>query len=261
MDLIFHKYQGTGNDFIMIDDRDRHFPSEDEAFVKHLCDRHFGIGADGLILVQNIDDYAFYMDYFNSDGKRSSMCGNGGRCTVQFAQTLGIIQDKVIFLAVDGPHEAMLTDYGVKLQMIEPENFEKLGGTDYFVNTGSPHMVRMVQTGDIKELDVFKEGRLIRYSTRWHRQGVNVNFVRKQGENEYFVRTYERGVENETLSCGTGVTAAAVVHAQLGGSVKDPVLVHTLGGDLRLHLDQGKGPWLEGPATFVFEGKITLPDA
>lgn len=261
MVLHFHKYQGTGNDFILVDDRDRVFPSEDENLVKFLCDRHFGIGADGLILVQAVDDYPFYMDYFNSDGKRSTMCGNGGRCTVQFAHSLGIVDETVTFLAVDGPHQAQLTRFGVNLQMTEPTGFEKLGGNDYFVNTGSPHLVRMIPTGNILDLDVYKEGRLVRYSTRWHRQGVNVNFVRKVDENEYFVRTYERGVEDETLSCGTGVTAAAVIHAELGGSIAGPVLIHTRGGDLRLHLKKGQNPWLEGPATFVFEGKINLPNA
>ena len=261
MYLTFHKYQGTGNDFIMVDDRDRKFPSEDETWIKQLCDRHFGIGADGLILIQNTEDQAFYMDYFNSDGKRSTMCGNGGRCTVQFAHTLGIIGDQTTFLAIDGEHDAAITAHGVKLQMMEPEGFEKLGGNDYYVNTGSPHLVRHIVHGEIMDLDVFKEGRLVRYSPRWHRQGINVNFVKKLGDSQYFVRTYERGVENETLSCGTGVTAAAVVHAKLGGNTDEPIEIKTIGGDLRVHLNNGSRPWLEGPATFVFEGKLPLPNA
>lgn len=254
----FHKYQGTGNDFILIDDRERKFPSEDEEVIAKLCDRHFGIGADGLILLQKDEETAFYMDYFNSDGRRSSMCGNGGRCLVHFAHSLGIFEKSTEFMAVDGTHKAEITEMGVKLQMVESTEFEKLGGSDYFINTGSPHFVRILDE-PIDELNVYKEGRLIRYSPRWHRQGTNVNFVFEDEDGTLFVRTYERGVEDETLSCGTGVTAAAEVFGKLNPGEDKPTAIRTLGGNIQVHVGKGKRPWLEGPATSVFKGSIEIP--
>ena len=261
MNIPFHKYHGTGNDFIMIDNRERVFPSEDFDLIAALCHRRFGIGADGLILLNLHPDYDFEMDYFNSDGRRSSMCGNGGRCIVEFARSLGVIENKARFIAIDGEHEAVMTEFGVKLKMTLPKGFQELANGDHWIDTGSPHYVRFEEE-DLKTLDVFSLGRTIRNTEPWKAEGTNVNFVKLLAPGCAEVRTYERGVEDETWSCGTGVTAVAEIIARTqpeSHQEGEPILLKTPGGDLRVHVAAGKEPWLEGPAVKVFEGD--LPEA
>lgn len=259
--LHFYKYQGTGNDFILIDNRKNEIDFTGEQ-IKFLCDRRFGIGADGLMLLELEPGADFKMVYFNSDGNESSMCGNGGRCISAFANKLGVINDRAKFIAIDGIHDAVIHEGFVSLKMNDVKSIEK---TDdyFFLNTGSPHYVKFVE--DVNHFDVFEEGKKIRYNDRFAAEGTNVNFIEKK-EDSVFVRTYERGVENETLSCGTGVTASALVAAINGvSSGKNYCKVSTLGGELRVKFDKVLESnfyniWLEGPAEFVFEGNIELKD-
>jgi diaminopimelate epimerase len=254
----FFKYQGAGNDFVLIDNRDQQFDTKDTALVAQLCDRRFGIGADGLMLLQQRAGYDFEMVYYNADGNPSSMCGNGGRCIVSFAKHLGIIEKSTRFLAVDGEHEATINDTAdwVSLKMIDVEHIEK-DGDDFVLNTGSPHYVKEVV--DLKNLDVFAAGRAIRYNATYKQAGINVNFVEAVNDG-YQVRTYERGVEDETLACGTGVTAVALAmawHHNRLGTYSTPI--KAMGGDLNIrftYLGNGvfKDIYLEGPAKLVFEG-------
>lgn len=258
MAISFYKYQGTGNDFVMVDNRKLTFPADDEQLVKQLCDRRTGIGADGLILLQDHPDYDFEMVYFNADGRLGSMCGNGARCTVRFAKQLGVIEDVACFLAADGEHQASIEREQIHLKMNDVAGVEQIG-EDYYLNTGSPHYVRFVD--DVQALDVFAEGRAIRYNERFKEVGTNVNFVQRLSDNEIFVRTYERGVEDETLSCGTGVTACALVAGMKG--MLSPVKVKVLGGELEVSFEQNtdggfKYIYLIGPARQVFTGSITV---
>ena len=265
----FFKYQGTGNDFIMIDDRSKTFPAANQALIEQVCHRRFGIGADGLILLQNDPDYDFRMVYFNADGAEGSMCGNGGRCIVRFAHDLGIFDRETRFIAVDGEHTAVVGEETVSLKMSPVSGIEDRNGLT-FLNTGSPHVVLFVD--DLESLDVVAEGRAIRYSDPFQpgestpgkstRGGTNVNFAQVMADNTVFVRTYERGVEDETYSCGTGVTAVALAaHQQL--SLTSPVGVKTIGGDLRVSFDQSPNGsfatiYLIGPAKRVFIGRIAV---
>lgn len=255
----FYKYQGAGNDFILFDNRNRSFDANNVALIHKLCDRRFGIGADGLMLLQQADGYDFEMIYFNADGREGSMCGNGGRCIVAFAKHLGIFDREAAFLAADGPHAASLAQEAdiVKLQMVDVDQVEQQ--SEFTVlNTGSPHYVQIVE--GLENLDVAAAGRSIRYNERFSQEGINVNFVEKT-EQGYRMRTYERGVEDETLACGTGATAVAMsmaLHEDLEGDLRLPVQV--LGGDLTIHFHK-KGQhftnvYLEGPAKFVFSGEI-----
>lgn len=260
MQIRFHKYQGTGNDFVLVDDRENRFPEHDKKLIERICDRHFGIGADGLMLLRNEPGYDFRMVYFNSDGAQSSMCGNGGRCICRFAVDLGIVKaSEIKFIAVDGPHHAFINDDHVQLKMRDVQQ-ATLTGSDYFLDTGSPHVVRFMS--DVSALNVYAAGREVRYSPTFAEVGTNVNFVEVMGQN-LFVRTYERGVENETLSCGTGVTAAALA-ASLHGMAPESgsIAVETPGGSLQVHYHRRNGGfddiWLEGPARFVFQGEITV---
>ncbi|WP_144282786.1 diaminopimelate epimerase [Chryseobacterium echinoideorum] len=252
----FYKYQGTGNDFIMIDNRDLQFP-KDQNIIAKLCDRRFGIGADGLILLENEDRYDFKMVYYNSDGGESTMCGNGGRCLVAFAFFLDIFEEKCTFTAIDGEHEAEIHNGVVKLKMIDVENIS-YDGEDSVLNTGSPHYVKYVE--DIANYNVFAEGKKIRNSKNYSEKGINVNFIEKISDNEIFVRTYERGVEDETYSCGTGVTASALTFLQKNNL--NSIKVKTIGGNLKVYAEKNAGKfhkiWLEGPAKQIFRGKIDL---
>lgn len=253
MRIPFRKYQGTGNDFVMIDNRKRLFSGDEHTFFAQICHRRFGIGADGVILLNSHVEYDFEMDYFNSDGNRSTMCGNGGRCLVQFAADLGIIKDVATFIAIDGEHEAIKTEFGIKLKMTKPHGFREISDSDFWLHTGSPHYVRFFDQS-VKSLDVKAEGRAIRYNDEWAKEGTNVNFVHHFAKGKAEVRTYERGVEDETWSCGTGVTAVAEIIARTFGNQGETIELMTPGGNLRVHT--GEYPWLEGPATFVFEGEI-----
>ena len=252
----FYKYQGTGNDFVMIDNRDLQFPKEKE-LIERLCDRRFGIGGDGLILLEEDENTDFRMVYYNSDGNESTMCGNGGRCIVAFAHFLDVFEDRATFEAVDGLHEAEINNGIVKLKMIDVVGIDK-DGDHSVLNTGSPHFVQYVE--DVENFKVYDQGNRIRNSATYRNEGINVNFVEKIGDREIFVRTYERGVEDETFSCGTGATAAALVYMK--DKNENMVNVKVLGGNLKVYAEQNGGAftdvWLEGPAKQVFRGKIDL---
>jgi len=255
----FYKYQGAGNDFIIIDNREKSI-NLNNMQIKQLCDRHFGIGADGLMILNNHHTLDFNMQYFNSDGNESTMCGNGGRCMVAFAKKLGIIENQTTFHAVDGDHKAIIkTDGSISLKMLDVLMVSK-ANEGYFLNTGSPHFVCFKD--NIEEINVYNRGKEIRYSQEFMPEGANVNFVQIL-EDEIFVRTYERGVENETLSCGTGVTASAICTSIHTNSDKNSYQVKTLGGKLKVEFTKEDSKkytniWLSGPATFVFEGEISI---
>jgi len=258
MTIAFNKYQGAGNDFIMIDNRNSIFNPENASLINRLCDRRFGIGADGLILIDSVQDFDFEMVYFNSDGYRGTMCGNGGRCAADFASKLGIGGKILTFKAADGTHEAVLEDGLIRLKMNDVIQIGKVN-ENYFINTGSPHYI--IFTDELDNFDVNTEGRKLRWSKDFQPGGTNVNFV-KPGKNGIYVRTFERGVENETLSCGTGVTASAIASVLSGHFVSSPVSVRTNGGNLKVEFNiagnQITDIWLCGPATFVFEGIINI---
>ena len=259
MQLNFFKYQGTGNDFIIADNRENKIALSTQQ-IKQLCDRRFGIGADGLILLNLKDGYDFEMKYYNADGNESSMCGNGGRCLVKFAHHLGIHKGSYKFIAVDGEHEASIKDNGwVYLKMKDVTGIEKKH-SDNILNTGSPHYVKNVVGA--ADYEVVKTGKEIRYGDEFAEEGINVNFVQELNDKEIFVRTYERGVEDETLSCGTGVTAAALVFAHNDNGF-NRIEVKTLGGHLAVEFDKTsedtfENIWLCGPAEFVFKGEINI---
>lgn len=260
MDIHFFKYQGTGNDFIILDNRDNTYSFLETAQVNFLCHRRFGIGADGLMLLNKHNDYDFEMVYYNADGKKGSMCGNGGRCLVKFDYDSGIKKTTYHFMATDGPHEAEIDVQGiVRLKMKDVQKVKNK--TDHYIlDTGSPHYVQFVQ--NLQKMNVKEEGRKIRYSDDFADEGINVNFVETVDDHTIFVRTYERGVENETLSCGTGVTAAALVSAHNENSFNE-IDVRTTGGKLSVEFDlsdenQYSNIWLCGPAEFVFKGEIGI---
>ena len=260
MKLTFYKYHGAGNDFVIIDNREHLFPEGTE-LIRQLCDRRFGIGADGLMTLSKVADYPFAMRYYNSDGNESSMCGNGGRCIVAFANKLGLIKEGADFLAIDGPHEAYMPkpDY-VKLRMQDVVKVETYG-SDFFADTGSPHYVRFVE--DVDNLDVKSEGRKIRNSKEFAGEGTNVNFVSVLGPGNFKMRTYERGVEDETWSCGTGTVASAIITAYKFQPDINSFSIQAPGGNLKVIFER-KGPeefrniWLEGPASFVYQGEIEI---
>jgi diaminopimelate epimerase len=261
MKIPFYKYQGTGNDFIIIDNRQLRLKLNEEQ-VLIMCDRRFGIGADGLMLIEEQDGYDFKMVYFNSDGKPGSMCGNGGRCIVHLTHQLKISGQHGKFIASDGEHSFHIQNEKIFLKMNEVNQIEKIG-SDFFLNTGSPHYI--VWVNDIDSVDVFNEGRKIRYSDRFKAEGTNVNFV-MHTDDGIFVRTYERGVENETLSCGTGVTASAIV-AHYSGKIKNDSLckVRVIGGKLEVNYKKMDDEfytdiYLIGPAENVFSGEIEIAE-
>lgn len=257
MDLHFYKYQGTGNDFVLIDNRNRHFKN-DTKIINRLCDRRFGVGADGLILLEDssMDLCDFKMVYFNADGNESTMCGNGGRCIVAFAKQLNIIDSETTFEAVDGLHSAIIKGNSVTLKMTDVPTVN-ISKDACFLDTGSPHHVAFVD--DVYDFDVFTQGRRIRNLPNYKViKGTNVNFIQVK-EGIVHVRTYERGVEDETFSCGTGVTAAAIT-AKLSNKIDQlPVKIITKGGNLEVDFEVDgpnavKNVWLKGPTQFVFEG-------
>ena len=254
----FYKYQGTGNDFVIIDNRQDIFDKEDTKLVAQLCDRRFGIGADGLILLENDATTDFKMVYYNSDGNQSTMCGNGGRCLVAFAKEIGVIKDKATFMAIDGIHHAEINSGIVKLQM---QNVPKVEDhqSHTFLDTGSPHHVEV--RSSINDIDIQNEGSKIRYGPPYNEEGSNVNFVEKVDDNTFLVRTYERGVEGETFSCGTGVTAVGIAMNYIGETEKNLVKLKTKGGDLKVSFertdDEFNDVWLIGPATMVYKGEVS----
>jgi diaminopimelate epimerase len=259
MGLQFYKYQGTGNDFVIIDNRLETF-SKNTQLIKKLCDRRFGVGGDGLILLENDSDTDFKMVYYNSDGNESSMCGNGGRCLVAFAKKLQIFDTNVTFIAVDGVHHATInSDETVSLQM---KNVDEIAVSDNytFMNTGSPHHIEMVH--DVKNFNVKEAGSEIRYSDLYGNLGSNVNFVEQINHDTFAVRTYERGVEDETLSCGTGVTAAAIAMFVTGKTTSKEVNLNVEGGLLKVKFDSDNtyftNVFLIGPATLVFSGTFQI---
>ena len=258
MKITFSKYQGTGNDFILIDNRQQNIRLRTEQ-IKSLCERRFGIGADGLMLLETEEGADFKMIYFNADGNESTMCGNGGRCITAFARKLGIIHDRAFFTAIDGRHEALLEEADfVRLQMTDVTDIENRNDHS-LLNTGSPHYVLWVD--DVTKTDVYAEGRTIRNRQDFQPKGINVNFAQRE-EDRILVRTYERGEEEETLSCGTGVTAVAI--ASVKNKTGDfSINIETPGGLLNVsfHKAQAKSAeriWLSGAAMFVFEGRIAL---
>ncbi|MEX0997918.1 MAG: diaminopimelate epimerase [Flavobacteriaceae bacterium] len=255
MKFSFYKYQGTGNDFVIIDNRQLFFSKNNTKLIAQVCDRKFGIGADGLILLENHPTLDFNMVYYNADGHQSSMCGNGGRCLVHFANFLNIIENKAVFEAIDGIHTAQIDDDIVSLKMndVPLVQLEK----DYtFLDTGSPHHVTICESLD--QLDIQTEGARLR-NNLYGKEGANINFVKQVDENTFRVRTYERGVEAETLSCGTGVTAVAIAMHANGNSSLNEINLKTPGGDLKVQF-QKEGShytniYLIGPAVQVFKGE------
>jgi len=259
--ITFYKYQGAGNDFILIDNREAGIDHRQPALIAHLCDRRFGIGGDGMMFLQNHEGFDFEMIYYNADGNPSSMCGNGGRCIVASAKFLGAIDNETDFLAVDGPHHAKILASGdwVSLRMIDVDSIS-MDNSDYVLDTGSPHYVQLVKNLDNK--NVYQDGYAIRNNGTYKAKGINVNFVEPM-TGGYFVRTFERGVEDETYACGTGVTAVALAmakHHNQTGSINTPVKV--LGGNLNIRFDyDGKkftNIYLEGPAKQVFKGEVEI---
>ena len=259
MKIKFYKYQGAGNDFVLIDHRESALKNIDTKLVAKLCDRRFGIGADGLMFLLSHPDYDFEMVYYNADGNEGSMCGNGGRCLVAFAKQMGVIDKTAAFLATDGFHEAVVKENGwIELKMKDVNSIEK--NADHAVlNTGSPHYIRWEK--DIAKTAVYDEGKRIRNSPPFVNEGINVNFVQVH-EDALSVRTYERGVEAETLSCGTGVTAAAIAASSATTGQQEQKIL-TPGGELKVKFEKKSDSsfeniWLCGPATFVFSGTIEL---
>lgn len=260
MQVAFSKFQGTGNDFIILDNREKKYDYLTAKQVNLLCNRRFGIGADGLLLLNRAEGYDFDMKYFNADGNIGSMCGNGGRCLLKFASLNGIKKSSYTFTTADGIHEGEIDLNGdIRLKMKDVTNVEYFAN-HYILDTGSPHYIKM--TGDVMHVDVVEEGRAIRNSKDFHEEGINVNFVQTLDEDMIYVRTYERGVEDETLSCGTGVTAAALISAHNDNGF-NRVEVKTAGGRLSVEYDKINETtftniWLCGPAELVYKGEIEL---
>ena len=261
MKVHFYKYQATGNDFVLIDNLAGKLKLSIDEIVR-ICDRKFGVGADGLMLLERHPSANFNLKYYNSDGSQS-LCGNGSRAAVKMAASLGLVNGRATFEAFDGLHDAEIAKDGiVKLRMNDVTSVKRIDDNTLFINTGSPHYGRFVK--DVRSYPVYEEGKKIRYSPEYAPGGTNVNFVESLSGNSLFVRTYERGVENETLSCGTGVTAAALAASFL--QFTSPVSVKVLGGDLRVEFEGYNSEqnrtfgniYLIGPAKLVFEGDLEL---
>ena len=259
MEINFYKYHGTGNDFIIINNFNNSLHLQEKQ-IQLMCDRRFGIGADGLILVEQKKGVDFYMNYFNSDGKQGSMCGNGGRATVQFVHNYIQKKNEYVFIAPDGQHTAFV-DTSTNLIHLQMKNIHQITQfeNDFILDSGSPHYIKFVK--NLHSFDVYDCGKKIRNLPAFKEAGINVNFI-EEINNYLFVSTFERGVENETLSCGTGVTASAILSKKdvLG---KNLVLIKTKGGDLQVAFNN-KGNhvfediWLIGNACFVFKGIFNI---
>ena len=260
MKIEFFKYQGTGNDFVILENRNHQYDTLTPKQVKHICNRRFGVGADGLMLLNNHAELDFEMIYFNADGNESSMCGNGGRCLVQFAKSQGMHKSIYQFMAIDGKHEADIDMQGiVRLKMQDVNKVDYHSG-HAILNTGSPHFVKFAT--NVEDIDVVTTGREIRYSKHFEKEGININFVETTDEDGIFVRTYERGVEDETMSCGTGVTASALLNAHNENGF-NRVEVKTPGGHLSVEYNKIDDEhfdniWLCGPAELVYKGEIEI---
>ena len=256
MNFNFYKYQGTGNDFVMIDNRSQTFPKENIEVISNLCNRHFGIGADGVILIENDSQLDFKMIYFNADGSQT-FCGNGGRCAVAFAKYLTIIKNNTNFTAVDGPHYAEVKDSIISLKMIDVDNIQ-IQENSVFIYTGTQHHVEMVDS--LTAYPVYENGKKIRDSYNY--PGSNVNFVEQINTSTFKVRTYEKGVENETLACGTGVTAVAIAMHKTNKTISNLISLPVQGGSLEVSFIEENGLYknifLKGPAAFVFKGVIQI---
>lgn len=256
MPIRFFKYQGTGNDFVLIDNRKSEFPVGDTALIHKICDRRFGVGADGLMLLEQHPTADFKMVYFNADGNESTMCGNGGRCISAFARHLGVAGEQGKFMAIDGEHEYILKDHLVHLKMIDVASISN-DGDDSVLFTGSPHYVSFRK--DISSLKITEEAHKVRYNATYRSEGINVNFA-EDSKGRISMRTYERGVEDETLSCGTGTVAVALCVAKKNNIPAGRLEIHTPGGLLSVSFEEEGGKykniWLIGPAEFVFEGVL-----
>ncbi len=257
MELDFYKYQAAGNDFILFNEMEHPY-NLNENQIEKLCNRRFGIGADGVIFLRPSKHYDFTMVYHNADGKLASMCGNGGRSIVRFAVDLKLIKDRCRFDAPDGAHSAIVLKEQVKLKMIDVDIPQKSNLSLF--ETGSPHYVEEVIY--LSDFDVVREGRKIRFDSRFAPDGCNVNFVEDVSPMEIYQRTYERGVEDETLACGTGAVAGAIYQAIKHKLTDDEILVHMQGGDLSVSFHRSENRfvnvWLSGPAKFVFKGQIQV---
>ena len=261
MEIQFEKYQGAGNDFIIIDNRSSKYSGLKPKHISSLCNRNFGIGADGFIMVEESKEFDFEMNYFNADGKQSTLCGNGGRCAVLFVFNHGISGKTSRFFAADGLHTAeVASDTQVCLTMSDVAEVISVGD-DWFVDTGSPHHI--VKVKGIAQIDVNKMGASIRYEKRYAPDGTNVNFVEPLGGNHFSIRTYERGVENETLACGTGAVAAAICMHHTSETTESSIQIDTFGGTLQVDFNAiENGGYqdirLTGPAAKVFSGSVLL---
>lgn len=259
MTLEFSKYQGTGNDFIMINEADLSGIDLSKILIQRLCERRFGIGADGLIVIRKHKQLDFYVDYFNADGSQS-FCGNGARCSVKFAQEIGLIQNFTHFEAIDGPHEASIhADGSVKLRMSDVPGYFIEDEQTFILDTGSPHYVKFLK--NLSDLDIVEFGKSIRYSPRFEKEGINVNICEFK-DDILLVQTYERGVENETFSCGTGVTAVALAAALSEEQYSGISKIQTKGGNLKVYWNKNESGfeaiYLEGPAEKVYHGSVEL---
>ncbi len=264
--LQFTKASGAGNDFVIVDNMTGSLHADYSRLAVALCSRHFGIGADGLLVIEPSPRADFSMLYYNADGSYGAMCGNGGRCAARFAFLHNLAGTHLTFEALDHIYRAETVANGVKLHMKEPRDLQTnitlhLANSAYeatAINTGTPHAVIFVE--DLKNLDVENLGRAIRFSKEFAPEGTNPNFVQRLDGNEIKLRTYERGVEAETLACGTGSVAAAIVsHIRFG--IQSPVTVNVQSGEeLRVHFktsgDNFTDVILEGSAHILFEGKV-----
>lgn len=252
----FYKYQGTGNDFILIDNRSSVFTGNKTQLAQYWCDRRFGIGSDGLIFIENSNDSDFVMDFYNPDGSQS-FCGNGSRCAVHFAKYLGITKsDSISFKAIDGNHVAEITSQNIRVKMKDVAAVDMIGN-DYFIHTGSPHFISY-EKSELRNIVDF--GKIIRYSEKYKPAGTNVNLVEEIAENKIRIRTYERGVEDETFSCGTGAVACGLSYAYKHNLNEGTIAVEVKGGQLKIDFKKDKNGfssiWLEGPAKQVFKGTL-----